>query len=259
MQMSTWSDVLMKDFGMFFIAAIEIAAARTDAPFDLMLPLLAHEGAAVRSTVLAALPTPLPKPLALSLLDSVKGRSDRPGPAVLVALGRGAESPEVERYLCDLLDATDPRARIAVLNALGQKPGRLRDPGTIRALICDSTRSSHERAVGVYCLERTGTLDRLDELLDMRETDPVIQYALGRCLVHELDPRGYPHLLELIEAKTSSVPEQLLTQVQLEARILVGRLSGQGQYASLERLHEWQQTARAVVPMPLGLSALGRS
>jgi hypothetical protein len=189
-------------------------------------------------------------------LNRAYSMSGVPPVQVLRALGRESDNPETEHWLASLLTTADESATIAVLDALSLKSGVLHETDAIFRVIRDPGRSVIERAAGVLCLERTATLDRIDEILDLTAGDPVLDYVLGRCLLCRLDTRAVLRLLAVLDASGSKAPEGVLAVAQQEARAILGNQSGMGSEAALESLRTWAAGAGEVVPVVLPPSAI---
>jgi hypothetical protein len=257
-----WSDAELVDHlgspvAEVVLAAIRIAAARPVRPVAQLLSLLEHEDPAVREAALAALPVPLSDRLVDGGLARARELAN-PSPQLLLALGRGTSRFDVEAHLLTLLDSPDSRLRMAALDALANKRGVLIEPERIVAFVRDAGRPVIERAAAIWCCERTGTLDRLEEMLDAGPGDALLDYALGRCHLCTLDVRAFARLLRVLEAESSQAPEAVLRKAQQDVRDLLGRQSGEDADVPIARLRDWVAEAPQIVPQPLSPSALAR-
>jgi hypothetical protein len=237
------------------VAAVHLASQRAVPPVAQMLSLLEHRDPAVRDAALAALPMPLSD----RMVDSELARARElpvPPPQLMAALARGTNRPDVEEFLITFLDARDADTRLAALDALGDKRGVLMEGERVADLVCDAGRPVAERAMAVWCCERTATLGRLDTMLGGQGDDAVLDYSLGRCLLCALDPRAFPTLVHTLDAEASQVPKDVFHAAQHDARDLLGHQAGAAEELSERDLREWATGAQQVIPMPLSPSAI---
>ena len=179
---------------------LKIWAGRADRPVAPIIELLRHRAASIREAALAAVPRTLSKTNAAALLELLGDFEQETVIFALRAIGKTGCAKDAEALLDKLLASSSQKIRIASLDVLMTKWGRLGKTNSVLELTQRTDLSLAVRGRAILCLERTGSYMGMEPGQDLPIAHPYLKYFTARCLIHGGDRRGIDLLLEVLEA-----------------------------------------------------------
>ena len=231
------------DLPPILIAALDVASSSVERPFLEIIDLFGHEDPQVRRAASEAIPYEL-EPEILEELLAVAGNAtgDRARNAIR-ALGRTKLVAEVETFLIQQLDVTDPSLRLAALDALGAKGSPLTRSTPVWKIALDGREDPVTQAAALYCLERTHSFTTRLIRRTLPRMGPLPRYVAARCLLTNGEKDGIAILLNLETQRRNGGFPELGPELDEGLSVAVGQLvrlvKGRGRTDDLDLLWEW--------------------
>jgi len=216
-----WTDADLRRFLLdkripVVLVALELLRTRTNRQLDLIVPMLAHTSARVRTLAMQAIPR-LNNGTAIDRLCRFARTAERvTKKRAIEAIGRTGVPSRAEAFLIGFLRRPDMDLRVSALLALANKSTPLTDPDPVLKLALDQRQPLRFRAQALAVLENTGTAP-VDELRwNMQTLPPILRVLAARCLVRAGERKALQDLVWLLDTELSN-------DDQIEHRILVTR------------------------------------
>lgn len=197
------------------LAALEICAHRTEAPWEQILPFLTADnenpGAQeLRDAAIQAIPRRPDAALLQDLWTMITAGDTDAAVQGLRALGRTDRDAKIAEQLTAELDRLEEPAVLAGLELLSGWGPPLANGKPIWTLVQRQDLSPRTHALAFFCLERTRSFDAKTVVEALPTLSPTLQYHAARCLVVHGHPDGPTTLLDLIEGEptAASIPSR---------------------------------------------------
>ena len=258
-ELSPWateelSELLVDESMLVLLAALEIASTRTERPNVAIYELLLHPDRAVRVAALAALPDKLSPADAREIWEHARYALGASGEQVILALGRAPAVVESDRLLRELVAGQDEALCSAALRALGSRALAPAHAAAVYGVLADAERSVEPRAMALSCLERTRTFDRLETVMDVWPSHPVLEYFAARVLISAGRREGVQKLFDVLATPPEEfrdVTTTVAVETQLDARRLLSKLSKTGLYSGEPKWRAWYDGLDRLEPAAL--------